>query len=891
MRERALALVCLLLLSMLSTTTAVPEEDTNFQPSHTGVDFPVGYVDFDQQPGAFQQDHRLVYPALSNGEGAEMAGNGPFPWVLLLIDENETPDNYMLLSTEIAQRGTMVYIHSELDDNDLPTWGSFIQIFLDVQAWMSEANQTNEIVLGMYGAVDEPHWGLMGHGYGAVQATNAYISWENLVVDESLQPPRALVGLAMQVDNVQDPIIISGAAPNVALYVTGSADEVAPATENVIPVLENVDGLAWQILHSLGANHYQYQDTTSFLEDLNDGDASLTQEEQIDHAMEHILPYLDLTLRGDHSKFRQAFNRENNLYSSSDSNGYVDELLDDAKLIRIDNVTSLNGSLFGPLDNAKFEALWSMRNGDIYADLPSAWTVEGHCLLDNTTTFPATIENEDVSCTIPMQGIAPGPHELRLVVSVEGGTGFASFDFNRTNDPIILVDPLPELLVPQRGSFVLNASDIATDPDGQSIRILNATILENESHFISVISPDASSMTIYHSVDEEWDGTTRVELDLEADGDVLDRANVTLNGRILPINDQLIQLSTIEQQTLLEDGESLYINYGDYFIDPEGQPLTVLINGATQGTGDVVMWSVSQDQPLIEFTPLPNANGAEVLQLSISDGVNPPLVSDVPLRIEAVDDDFIVDETAWSISLDEEETVLIELENFASDVDGDVLTWSVESSGESKVVLALSGQELLVSALLDQWGSDSYWWLNVTDGVTAFSKQLEITILAQPDRPTLTNTSVTPVDDSSLLISWEWADTDGDAMNVQLQLNGVDVVGQRSCEPIGLCSEQIELEFTPGAYLNIDIVAKDENFSDVSVRLLYQVPEEQSTTISGDDTASNSRSNLVAALIVLPLIGIVGWLLFQFKKPPQEPVRDVTSGGLLARAEAKIGQS
>ena len=62
--------------------------------------------------------------------------------------------------------------------------------------------------------------------------------------------PRALVGLAMQVDSVQDPMVTSGAMPNIALYITGSADE-CPATENVIPVLENVDGLAWQILHSL----------------------------------------------------------------------------------------------------------------------------------------------------------------------------------------------------------------------------------------------------------------------------------------------------------------------------------------------------------------------------------------------------------------------------------------------------------------------------------------------------------------------------------------------------------------------------------------------------------------------------------------------------------------
>jgi hypothetical protein len=893
MRGRACALVCLLLLCTISSTTAVPEEDTNFQPSHSGVDFPVGYIDFDQQAGAFQQDHRLVYPALSSGQDAEMAGNGPFPWVLLLIDENETPDNYMLLSTRIAERGTMVYIHPELDSNDIPTWGSFIQIFLDVQSWMSEANQTNEFVLGMYGAVDEPHWGLVGHGYGAVQATNAYITWQYLVADESLQPPRAMVGLAMQVDNVQDPTIHSGAAPNIALYITGSADEVAPATENVIPVLENVDGLAWQILHSLGANHYQYQDTTSFLEDLNDGDASLTQEEQIDHAMEHILPYLDLTLRGDHSKFRQAFNRENNLYSSSDSNGYVDELLDDAKLIRIDNVTSLNGSVFGPQDNAKFDALWSMRNGDVYADLPSAWTVESHCLLDNVTTFTATIDNENVSCSIPMQGIAPGQHEIRLVVSVEAGTGFASFEFNRTNDPLELVDPLPELLVPQRGSFVLNASEIATDPDGQSIRILNATLLENESHFTAVISPDQSTMTIYHSVDEEWEGTTRVEVDLEAEGEILDQANVTLEGRILPVNDQLIQLSTIDQQTLTEDGASLFINYGDYFIDPEGQPLTVRINGESQGSGDVVSWSVSTDLPLIEFTPLPDQNGAEVLQLSISDGFNPPLVTDVPLRIEAVDDDFVVDETAWSIGLEEEETVLLNLATFATDIDGDSLTWSVESNIESKVILALSGQELLVSALVDEWGNDSSWWLNVTDGETVFSKKLDVEISPLPDRPTLANASLTQNNGSSLVVAWEWFDADGDAMDVQLRLNGEDTIGQRTCDESGSCSEIIELNFQPGALLSIDILARDPSFSDVVVRLQTLVDDDGSSTSvdEASDPEANSGGTFIAGLIIVPLLAIIGWLLFQFRKPPQEPIEDVASGGLLARAEAKIGQS
>ena len=891
MRERAVALICLLLLSSLSTSAAVPEEDQNFQPSHTGVDFPVGYVDFAQQGGAFEEEHRLVYPALNSGEEQEMAGNGPFPWVLLLIDENESPDNYMLISTRIAQRGTMVYIHTEINSDTNPTWQSFIDAILDVQTWMNQANQTNDIVLGMYGSVDEQHWGLIGHGYGAVWATNAYINWDNLVDDEMLQPPRALVGLAMQVDSVQDPMVTSGAMPNIALYITGSADEIAPATENVIPVLENVDGLAWQILHSLGANHYQYQDTSSFLEDFNDGDASLTQEEQIDHAMEHILPYFDLTLRGDHSKFREAFNRENNLYSSSDSNGYVDELLDDAKLIRISNVTSLNGTVFSPEDDAKFEALWSMRNGDVYADLPSTWTIGGHCLLDNVTTYQATISDENVSCTVPMQGIAPGPHELRLVVSVEGGTGFASFDFNRTNDPLEFKQPLPELLVPQRGSVVVNGTDIATDPDGQVVRILNATLLENESHFSISISPDETSLTLFHSVDEEWEGTTRIDLDLEADGEILDQASVILNGSILPVNDQIIQLSTIEQQTLIEDGESLYIDYSQYFTDPEQQPLTVLINGESQGVGNTVSWNVSNDLSLIAFTPLPDANGAEVLQLSITDGFNPSILADVPLRIEAVDDDFVVDESAWTITMDEEETVLVGLAAFASDVDGDALTWTVELDGDSKVVAALSGQELLLSARLDEWGVDSGWWLNVSDGTTTFSKMLNLTINPQPDRPTLSNATVERTGASNLTVTWVWDDADGDDMDVTLRFDGIDKTGERTCDAQGECTERFEMALQPGALINIDVIARDPSFSDVSTRLQYLVPEDQSTSTAGDDTESNSGGTLVAALIIVPLLAVIGWLLFQFRKPPQEPVREASSGGLLARAEAKANQS
>ena len=398
---------------------------------------------------------------------------------------------------------------------------------------------------------------------------------------------------------------------------------------------------------------------------------------------------------------------------------------------------------------------------------------------------------------------------------------------------------------------------------------------------------------MYHSIDEEWEGTTKINLELEADGDILDQANVTINGSILPVNDPIVRLSTIEQQTLVEDGSSLFLNYRNYFFDPEQQPLTVLINGMPQGSGDAVSWNVSSDSSLIEFTPLPDANGAEVLQLSISDGFNPPLYADVPLRIEAVDDDFAVVESAWSISMAEEETLLLDLGEFASDVDGDVLTWTVEPSGESMIAAAVSGQELLLSALLDAWGTDVKWWLNVSDGTTTYSKLLNVTIEPVPDQPTITNASATTPDASTLLIAWNYFDADGDTMDVEIRINGVESNGSRTCSEMGVCSENNSIVFDSGTIVNIDIIARDSEFPDLVIRLNSLRIEDTTpaSTNDGDNSEASSGGTFVAAVIIVPLLAIVGWLLFQFRRPPQEPVPEATSGGLLARAEAKVKQS
>jgi hypothetical protein len=319
------------------------------------------------------------------------------------------------------------------------------------------------------------------------------------------------------------------------------------------------------------------------------------------------------------------------------------------------------------------------------------------------------------------------------------------------------------------------------------------------------------------------------------------------------------------------------------------------INGLAQGEGELLSWFVEPSNDTIRFTPLSNANGAEVFTLTASDGFNTPLSLDVPFRVNAMNDAFDVTESSWDIALGEEETLLLSLLDFAVDADGDALIWELESDGSTKSQMAISGQELLISALIDANGIDNGWWLNVTDGEVVFEKRINLTISAEPDRPVLSNGSITKTSENTLLLQWLWSDTDPDSqMDIIVNLDGVLQSGTMNCDSSIIpswCTQLFTEEQIQGSILQFDIIARDPAFADVSLRLQYTVPVEPETPSADSDDPSSGGSTLIAAVIIVPLVALVGWMLFQVRKPPQQPEPDDQSGGLLARAERKINES
>ena len=103
--------------------------------------------------------------------------------------------------------------------------------------------------------------------------------------------------------------------PSSALFITGTTDDIAPASENVMSYLNDWPG-AWQVMHARGANHIGYQETDTFFERLADGDSTMGRNGQQNHALNHILPYLNLSLKGDVSAYQAAFNRADKSVSS-----------------------------------------------------------------------------------------------------------------------------------------------------------------------------------------------------------------------------------------------------------------------------------------------------------------------------------------------------------------------------------------------------------------------------------------------------------------------------------------------------------------------------------------------------------------------------------------------
>ena len=405
----------------------------------------------------------------------------------------------------------------------------------------------------------------------------------------------------------------------------------------------------------------------------------------------------------------------------------------------MENITS---SLFSVMLNQSFtiSSNVTMRDGSTAAGNVS-------CLLPDGSIITGILEAGVASCVLNGSSLLPGPSLIELRVEDHSFSDWLDIFVNRVGTPMQIANPLPEIILDQHGSVTVNAGIFAVDPDGEEIQISSFEITGENASKLSLVS-DLTELTVTHVADQEWDGDAQINLTLMTSDESVEIATKII---VLPVNDPVVQYETIPQQTSIEDGDSIVVDFSYYVSDPEGGSLVV--SAARDYPGIRINTSLST----VLIDPQTHWNGAELVEFSVSDGVTTPLQIFVPINIEPVDDAIEFSSDSFSIEIEEDGVKSINLENYTINVDDDSLVFTV--SGESDLLgYSLAGGELLLAPNPNMHGLASYT-VNVSDGYNSSSTQLNIEIISVPDLPTV---SIQSVDISGNVMSLLWTISDED---------------------------------------------------------------------------------------------------------------------------------
>ena len=754
---RALVLSGLLLLSSLSGVTSGAD---SFSDTHEMDSLPAGWQSIVWN-GGDNQTHfgQIYYPANQSGYGEPIDNaSGPYPVLIWIGDDGESNEQYDWLGKTIATTGYIIIVLP-------PDWNSddTLAQCSDILALWYRLNYNNQNgslegdPANMRDAFNLNHWGIGGHGLGAKQAAICQLlmtgAWSEFL---SNPPPTALVALGLEDANTNVPDAYLGRSPDpgMGLYLTGTLDNMAKADTNVERWLDE-HTIPWHYMSVIGANHLQYKDEQGFFEGWNDGSATMEREEQQSHALTHISPYLDLMLKGDHTQWLNATNREVNWQNPSDSDAYISEDLTGARFMHMTSnssdvnemeglsgrVVSVNTKLThrnGVLPIGTSVLCTILEGGDWWD--PMDFETYG---INATGTFTGSVDNGTTSatdCEVSTEGVPPGNRTLMVEVNWYGMPSHLKLDFFRENREPTLVSPTPVIEVPQHGSASIPFSDFVVDPDGTTLIVEMIPHLPSSNQMHCYL--DAQTIVCEHTGEAEWTGTEILNLTIYDRYDSSFSSNLNLSAMVFPIDDSVVQISEIPELNFDEDSPQQSVSITPHFEDPEGMNVTI-INASTSGGMDL---SWTNDN--LAINPQLNWHGSDTIDVWVGDGTSTPIIATFTVNVASLPDAPRLNLTR--VSLIEDTPHEIPLSELGWDEDGESVDFEIEGSHPHLTVTILSNVLRIVPAS-DWSGLSAGWNLTVTssDGNSTGPIEFEIAEVNDP-----------------VQLTWGPLETDGDAVFV-----------------------------------------------------------------------------------------------------------------------------
>jgi VCBS repeat-containing protein len=326
-------------------------------------------------------------------------------------------------------------------------------------------------------------------------------------------------------------------------------------------------------------------------------------------------------------------------------------------------------------------------------------------------------------------------------------------------------------VTPVNDAPVATAAPLSTPEDTAQDGVINVTdvdggapsfaVLTAPSHGTIVVRPDG---TYTYTPTLNFNGTDSFEVEVtDGAGGV---TTIIVPVTVTAVNDAPVVTLAAPDRFVDEDTAFSFVTPITNFSDVDGDTLTLT---ATLSNGAALPSWINFNPATGAFTGTPPSNfhGNLDIKVTASDGASTPLaVSDVfRLTINPVNDAPVGANGSLSTN---EDTVFSGTLPVATDVDGDILTYSTGSitAAHGTVIINANGT-FSYTPDANYNGPDSFTY-SVSDGVVTRDYSMAVTIIPVNDAPEITSENVTTNEDTSLVINVldNDIDIDGDSLSI-----------------------------------------------------------------------------------------------------------------------------
>lgn len=198
--------------------------------------------------------------------------------------------------------------------------------------------------------------------------------------------------------------------------------------------------------------------------------------------------------------------------------------------------------------------------------------------------------------------------------------------------------------------------------------------------------------------------------------------------------------------------------------DPEGDPISIV------GVSDPELGTASTDGSVITYVPDPDQSGRDTFEYTISDGKSADVTGVVGVQVLQLDDPPYAKDDG--LRVDEDTPGTVDITALIGDVDGDELTWIVDTrSAEGGTVVDRDGV-ITYTPPRDFYGDDSFTYV-VSDGTPTSDATATINVSVNPlqDAPTIQAGSASVLEGSPLgtaIDTIQFNDVDDDPLTFEI---------------------------------------------------------------------------------------------------------------------------